>query len=214
MIHRIAIPLVWALPGLLLLPAVTSGCDDNPSELRDLQVLQETLIEYYPEYAVQRWPEEMRGYRKSPENFIGDILVGDFNFDGVADFSAKLVRAPNEAELLVVPERHRATIQVVGLIVVCDGLQPVEQSSRFRCTAVSDEQLGGNYSWLDFTEWTISVDALGEEEEVNNNAECLEELKAGSGKKMLSLLQPVGHCDAFLYPISSGGYGMCQYCAD
>lgn len=214
MIFRFVISPIFALSRLILLSAVTAGCESDASEPLDMQTIQHALHESYPDYTVQRWPEDMRSYRKSPANFVGDILVGDFNFDGVADFSAKLVRSPTHDELLAVPERHRSEIKVVGLIVVCDGRQAVDQRHEFRCTAVSDEQLGGNYGWLDFTEWTISVDSLAEEEEVNQNPECLEKLKAGSGKKMLSLLEPIGHCDAFLYPKSGGSYGICQYCAD
>ena len=156
----------------------------------------------------------MRGYRKSLENFVDDFLFGDFNFDGVTDFSAKLTRAPTEDELSIVPERHREAIQSVGLVVVCDGLVADGPNATFHCTELSDEDLGGNYGWLELTDWTSWANDPNDLEGVFYNPECPRELIALSGKKLLSLVEPIGHCDTFFYPIDSGGYGRCEYCAD
>ncbi len=203
-----------SLAGFLLLLSTIARCDVSPSEQPDIQVFHAALNKAYPEYSVLQWPSSMRGYRKSPENFVEDILFGDFNFDGVTDFSAKLTRAPTRDELSAMPERHREAIHAVGLVVVCDGLVTDGPNARFRCTELSDEKLGGNYGWLDLTEWTRWVDGLNNEEDVFYNPECPRELKARSGEKLLSLVEPIGHCDAFFYPIDSGGYGRCEYCAD
>jgi len=205
---------VFTLAGIVLLLTIAAGCDAGSSEQPNIQGIHAALNKAYPEYSVMQWPDSMRGYRESPENFVGDILVGDFNFDGVTDFSAKLTRPPTDHELSEMPERHREAIQVVGLVVVCDGLAADEPNKRFRCNALSDEELGGNYGWLDLTEWTVSVDDLAEEQEVYDNPECPHELTIRSGKKLLSLVQPIGHCNAFFYPINGGGYGRCEYCAD
>ena len=203
-----------SLTGVLLLLSTIARCDVSPSEKPDIQDFHATLNKTYPEYSVLQWPESMRGYRKSPENFVEDILFGDFNFDNVTDFSVKLTRAPTEGELSAVPERHRETIQAVGLVVVCDGIVTDGPTTKFRCTELSDEVLGGNYGWLDFTEWTRWVDSLNHEEDVFFNPVCTHELKTRSGEKLLSLVEPIGHCDAFFYPMDSGGYGRCEYCAD
>ena len=211
---RIRILRISSLAGSLLLLTTIAVCEVGPSEQPDIQVFHAALNKAYPEYSVMQWPDSMRGYRKSPENFVEDILFGDFNFDDVTDFSAKLTRPPTEDELSAVPERHREAIQTVGLVVVCDGIGTNGPNTRFRCTELSDEEIGGNYGWLDLTEWTRWVDNLVHEEDVYNNPECPRELKAQSGKKLLSLVEPIGHCDAFFYPIDSGGYGRCEYCAD
>ena len=203
-----------SLTGVLLLLSTVARCDVSSAEQPDIQDFHAALNKTYPEYSIFQWPDSMRGYRKSPENFIDDILFGDFNFDNVTDFSAKLTRAPTEDELSALPERHRETIQAVGLVVVCDGIATDGPNTKFRCTEISDEVLGGIYGWLDFTEWTRWVDGLNDEEDVFYNPECTRELKARSGEKLLSLVEPIGHCDAFFYPIDSHGYGRCEYCAD
>jgi len=205
---------ICTLAGLVLLLATVAGCEASRSEQPDIDRVHTVLRKAYPEYSILKWPDSMRGYRKSPEHFVEDVLFGDFNFDDVTDFSAMLTRAPTEDELLAVPERHREQIQAVGLVVVCEGLVADGPNAEYRCTELSEEKLGGNYSWLDFTQWTMWVDDLIHEENVYNDPRCPVELKARSEQKLLSLVQPIGHCNAFLYPITSGGYGRCEYCAD
>lgn len=87
-------------------------------------------------------------------------------------------------------------------------------NTSFHCTELSNEELGGNYGWLDLTEWTMWIDYSVQEEGVYANPECPRELKARSGKKLLSLVEPIGHCNSVFYPFDSGGYGRCEYCAD
>lgn len=203
-----------SLAGFLLLLTAVARCEVGSSEQPDIQHFHAALNEAYPEYSIFLWPDSMRAYRVSPENFVEDVLFGDFNFDGVTDFSAKLTRTPTEKELSALPERYRETYKAVGLIVVCDGLVTDGPNPRFHCTEISDEELGGNYGWLDLTEWTELADHLIGEENLYNNPECPRELEAQSGKNLLSLVEPIGHCNAFFYPIDSGGYGRCMYCAD
>jgi hypothetical protein len=203
-----------SLTGILLLLTAVARCEVSSFEQPDIQGFHAALNKAYPEYSIFQWPDSMRGYRVSPANFVEDVLFGDFNFDDVTDFSAKLIRAPTEKELSALPPRYREAYKVVGLVVVCDGLVTDGRNPRFRCTEISDEEQGGNSGWLDLTEWTTLVDYLSREENLYNNPECPRELKAQSGKKLLSLVEPIGHCNAFFYPLDSGGYGRCEYCAD
>ena len=202
------------LTGLVLLLVAGAGCEASTSEQSNIDRFSTVLRKAYPEYSVLQWPDSMRGYRESPEHFVNDVLFGDFNFDGVADFSAMLTRPPTEDELSAVPERHRDSIQAVGLVVVCDGLVADDPNTEFHCTELSEEELGGNYSWLDLTQRTMWVNGLSHEEDEYNNPQCSVELKARSGQKLLSLVQPIGHCETFFYPITDGGYDRCEYCAD
>ena len=202
------------LAGVFLLLSTIALCEIRASAQPDAQEFHTTLKKAYPDYSVLQWPDEMRGYRNSLENFVDDFLFGDFNFDGVTDFSAKLTRAPTEDELSTVPERHREAIQSVGLVVVCDGLVTDGPNATFHCTELSDEHFNGNRGWLDLTDWRSWANDPNDLDSVFYNQECPRELKALPGKKLLSLVEPIGHCDTFFYPIDSGGYGRCEHCAD
>lgn len=203
-----------ALGGAVLLFSSASVSDEDLQKVLDRRGFHAALNEAYPDYSVYDWPESMRGYRKSPTNFAGDVLFGDFNFDGAIDFSAKLTRPLTDDELAALPERHQETINMVGVVVVCDGLEVDGLSKGFRCSELSKEELGGNYGWLDLTDLTVWVDDLESEREEYGNSDCPAKLKSPSGQKVLSLVEPIGHCDAFFYPIDGGGYGRCVYCAD
>jgi hypothetical protein len=212
--NRVRTLTVSSLAGFLLLLSTIARCEVSPPENPDVQGFHAALEKAYPDYSVYQWPDSMRGYRRFPANFVGDILFGDFNFDDVIDFSAKLTRPPTDDELSAVPERHREAIQVLGLVVVCDGFVADGRITEYRCTELSNEELGGNYGWLDLTEWAGWGDDLNHEEDVFNNPNCPRELNARSGERLLSLVEPIGHCDAFFYPVDNGGYGRCEYCAD
>lgn len=192
----------------------TADSDDTFIAPSDTEKYSDVLQREYPEYSLFDWPNEMRGYRESPEQFIGDLLFGDFNFDGVLDFAAMLSRGLSEDELAEIPERHREHIRRLGLTIVCNGVNEAGVNTEFTCTTLTDEELGGNNQWLDLTDVTIWIDDLEDESETYNNRDCPSRLRSPAGEKFLSLVQPVGHCDAFYYPLDSGGYGRCMYCAD
>ena len=205
---------LYALAGAILLFANASASDEDLHKDLDLRGFHAALNEAYPDYSVYEWPDSMRGYRKSPANFVGDVLFGDFNFDGAIDFSAKLTRPLTDDELAALPEHHHETIKMVGVVVVCDGLEVDGLSKGFRCSELSKVELGCNYGWLYLTDLTVWLDDLENRSEEYGNSDCPAKLKSPSGKKLLSLVEPIGHCDAFFYPIDSGGYGRCFYCAD
>lgn len=203
-----------ALIGLILLIANTSASSDDRKEVPDLREFRVALSKAYPGYSEYQWPASMRGYRQSPANFIDDVLFGDFNFDGVIDYSAKLTRPITDDELADLPARHHDTIKVVGVVVVCDGLDSGDASGSFRCSQLTQERLGGSDGWLDLIDLTVWLDDLENESEEYGNSDCPNKLRTPAGQKLLSLVEPIGHCDAFYYPIDSGGYGRCFYCAD
>ena len=126
---------------------------------------QSVLEREYPDYSLFDWPSEMRGYRESPEHFVGDFLFGDFNFDGVLDFSVMLSRALSEDELAEIPERYREDVRRLGLTVVCNGTNDVSSTTEFSCTTLTDEELGGNIKWLDLTDLSVWRDDLEEQSE-------------------------------------------------
>jgi hypothetical protein len=202
------------LARILLLIIAVGGCESSSSEPPTSENFLVALGSAYPDYSIREWPDSMRGYRKSPENFVGDILFGDFNSDGVTDLSAMLTRAPTENDLKLLPERHRDEIQAVELVVVCDGLVADGPDMEFHCSELSQEMIGGVYGQLDFVDWTRWIDGLVLEEDERNNSTCLKALNDRSGMKSLSLLEPIGHCNTFFYPLDSNGYGGCEYCAD
>ena len=202
------------LAGLMLSSISAADNDSDFIAPPDIDRIHSVLQHAYPNYSILQWPNEMRGYRESPDDFVGDFLFGDFNFDGVIDFSAMLTRDLSKDELASVPERHREHIQRVGLTVVCDGSIDAGSTTRFSCARLTDEKLGGQYGWLDLTDLTIWIDDLKKQSEQQDNPDCPVQLRSPSGQKFLSLVQPIGHCDAFYYPIDSGGYGRCEYCAD
>ena len=204
----------FALVGLTLFLANASASEDDLNKDPDLQEFRAALGDVYPEYSVYEWPASMRGYRKSPDSFVGDVLLGDFNFDGEIDYSAKLTRPLTDDELADLPVRHHDTINVVGVVVVCDGSNENSTSGDFHCTELTKERLGGSDGWLDLIDLTIWLDDLENQSEEYGNSDCPAKLRSPSGQKILSLVEPIGHCDAFFYPIDSGGYGRCFYCAD
>lgn len=203
-----------ALIGVTLLLTSSFASENDRNKVPDLQGFHKALDEAYSGYSVYEWPASMRGYRQSPDSFLGDVLFGDFNFDGVIDYSAKLTRPITDAELAELPVRHRDTIKVVGVVVVCTGLDADDTSSDFRCSELTKERLGGSDGWLDLIDTTKWLDDLENESEEYGNSDCPAKLRSPAGQKILSLVEPTGHCDAFFYPIDSGGYGRCFYCAD
>lgn len=196
--------------GIALLIATVASSETCLSERPDIDRAKAVLKDAYTEFAVLQWPSEMRVLRKSQEHFDSDILFGDFNFDGVIGFAAKLIRVSTKEELSVLPEHSRERYQYVGLVVVCDGIADGGSVSEFRCTELTEEELGGVYGWLDLVDcpWCSGYsDEYG-------NSNCPAEMKANSGRKLLAIVEPLGQCDAFFYPMTDGGYGRCAYCAD
>ena len=198
----------------MLLITVAAANDEGQDTEASLQEFHAALGEAYPDYSILEWPDSMIGYRQSPENFVGDVLFGDFNFDGVIDYSAKMTRPVTDDELAELPARHREIIMVVGVVVACDGSNDNGREELFRCSELTDERLGGSNGWLDLTDLTIWLDDLEGRSEAYGNSDCPAKLKSPSGQKVLSLVEPIGHCDTFFYPKDGGGYGRCMYCAD
>ena len=206
--------ILYLLAGISLWLSTVAASKVDSCEDLDLRGFLAALNEAYPDYSVYVWPESMRGYRKSQANFVGDVLFGDFNFDGVTDFSAKLTRPLTDDEISELPEHQHTTVKMVGVVVVCDGLEADASSQAFRCFELSKEEVGGNYGWLDLTDLTIWLDDLENKSEEYGNPDCPAKLNSPSQQKFLSLVEPIGHCDAFFYPNDGGGYGRCFYCAD
>ena len=203
-----------AVVGLALLFTNAAASEETLIEVPDVEGFRTALSETYAEYSVYEWPSSMRGYRKSPDSFVGDVLFGDFNFDGVLDYSAKLTRPLSDDELWELPVRQHDTIKVAGVVVVCDGPNPDGTSGDYRCFELTKERLGGSHGWLDLIDISIWLDDLENQSEEYGNSDCPAKLKPPSGEKILSLVEPIGHCDAFFYPVEGGGYGRCFYCAD
>ncbi|MDJ0758436.1 MAG: hypothetical protein QNJ19_03515 [Woeseiaceae bacterium] len=143
--------------------------------------------------------DENRSYRRSPENFVGEILVGDFNFDGVEDFAAALIEQGGVA-------MAKGGQEPVGLTVVCSG----SSDNDFRCTTLIDPKPFGFHSHLDLIDWTPWLDLL----EPAANEECAVQLETRTNKKFLTIVEPYGHCDTLYYQEPDGSYEGCQYCAD
>jgi hypothetical protein len=161
------------------------------------------LDENYPGYEVVG-PfldpyDENRSYRRSPENFVGDILVGDFNFDGVTDFAAGLIEQGGVA-------KAKSGQETQGLTVVCSG-SPKEE---YLCTTLVELSPFGFHIYLDFVDWTQWMDILEEPQ----NSECSVQLETHMNQKFLTIVEPYGRCNTLYYQNSDGTYEGCEYCAD
>lgn len=163
----------------------------------------EVLDKHYPGFEVVG-PfldpyDESGSYRRSPKNFVGDILVGDFNFDGVNDFAAALIE---EGGVAKAKRREKA----VGQTVVCTGVRDNE----YRCTTLVDLGPNGFHIYLDLLDWTPWLDILERQE----NEECSVQLDSHPNQKFLTIVEPYGRCDTLYYQESDGTYEGCRYCAD
>ena len=143
--------------------------------------------------------DENRSYRRSPESFVGDVLVGDFNFDGVDDFAAALIEEGGVA-------KAKNGEKPEGLTVVCSGVG----GSEYRCTPIVDLRPYGFNIYLDLLDWTPWLDMLDRQD----NEECSVQLETHANQKFLTIVEPYGHCDTLYYQESDGTYEGCRYCAD
>jgi len=144
-----------------------------------------------------------RDHRYSPESFRDDILIGDFNFDGLADFAAALVEnRPGDANL------GRAPIN--GFTAVCSGRQSDDESQKFECKVLAE----GLNAYIYLMDFTPSLDLLLDREPVPDNPVCSAFLNAHLGQELLAIPEHYGRCDTFYYPKSDLEYGGCRYCAD
>jgi hypothetical protein len=143
--------------------------------------------------------DKNRSYRSSPENFVGEILVGDFNFDGIEDFAAGLIEFGGA-------ERAKRGQKPDGLTVVCSG----STDDSYQCTALVELKPFGFHTYLDLVDWTPWLDILEQQE----NKECSVQLETHTNQKFLTIVEPYGHCNTLYYQESDGTYEGCQYCAD
>jgi len=161
------------------------------------------LGKYYPGFEVAG-PfldphDENRSYRRSPESFVGEILVGDFNFDGVDDFAAGLIEEGRVA-------KAESGQKPSGLTVVCSGVPHHD----YHCTTLVELRPYGFHTYLDLVNWTPWLDMLAQQE----NKECSVQLESHTNQKFLTIVEPYGRCDTLYYQESDGSYKGCQYCAD
>ena len=161
------------------------------------------LNKYYPGFEVVG-PfldphDESRSYRRSPESFVGEILVGDFNFDGVVDFAAGLIEEGGVA-------KARSGEKPDGLTVVCSGVP----DNDYQCTTLVELRPFGFHTYLDLLDWTPWLDMLEQQE----NRECSVQLETHTNQKFLTIIEPYGLCDTLYYQESDGTYEGCRYCAD
>jgi len=143
--------------------------------------------------------DKNRSYRRSPESFVGEILVGDFNFDGVDDFAAGLIEEGGVA-------KAESGQKPNGLTVVCSGAP----DNSYQCTTLVELRPYGFHTYLDLVDWTPWLDMLEEQE----NKACSAQLETHTDQKFLTIVEPYGLCDTLYYQESDGTYEGCQYCAD
>ena len=212
--------LIWCFPKMLQKPKTGCGIDPMKRLLSSILVFlscwygaaasggapdpySAVLHNKYPGFEVVG-PfldpyDENRTYRRSPESFVGEILVGDFNFDGVDDFAAGLIEEGGVA-------KANAGGKPDGLTVVCSGVSDNE----YRCTNLVEPRPYGFHTYLDLIDWTPWLDRL----EQNENEECSVQLETHTNQKFLTIVEPYGHCDTLYYQESDGTYEGCRYCAD
>lgn len=150
---------------------------------------------------------DRRGDLRSPEDFVDDILIGDFNSDGVTDFAAALIEKG----------AVRAALDggsPVGFAVVCNGDESRGSATTFHCTQMTEIRPHGFRAEIDLMNWTPWLDLLLSRNPHPNNPECPIYLKATASQKLLSIVSPYGLCDTFYYPLDGAEYGTCTYCAD
>ena len=164
------------------------------------------LKDTYPDYEVVGpvgSPTDLRGWhlRFSPQSFRNDILVGDFNFDGIEDFAAALRKT--------LPGDEPGTkADGLGITVVCNGRSPTGLGASFECALLSDtakvyldlERLGSMY-----TEALQHSDPM-----------CKSLLDLHKEQKVLVVPEHYGRCDTFYFSTSESAveYLSCSICAD
>ena len=164
------------------------------------------LKDRYPGYEVVGPvgdPTDPRGrhLRFSPQDFRGDILVGDFNFDGIEDFAAALRKKSPANESLTRADR-------LGITVVCNGRPPNDQGSTFECALLSDT--GKVYLDLERIS-SMYIEPLQHLDPV-----CTTLMASHKEQKVLVIPEHYGRCDTFYFSNSDSAavYLACRVCAE
>jgi hypothetical protein len=192
---------------LLVTSSAFAGGDDLPDSAVVLDVLQSS----FPDYDRIA---SLSDYERSPIQHLGgwekNILFGDFNADGAIDFAAKLTRDLKPEELEQISERYRGQIQNVDIVIVCNGPFSSADMKPFKCFEIVGPEIGGFAYLLDTVTWQWNEQFLHE----GDSEECRTSINANLGKKSLSLVQPNGLCNVYLYSSESGIYRQCMFCGD
>jgi hypothetical protein len=171
----------------------------------------------FSDYRIETASDDTRRRReRSLETFDDDVLLGDFNFDGRADFAAILSRSATESEIesSYLPPGKDAANSRSYVAVVCNGLAEASATGRYKCAPLSDITVGGfggELTILDPGEWgedlSTVIDAAG-------NPQCARQMTSYTSQLLLAHDEPLGRCTTYYYPKSKGSYGTCIYCAD
>ncbi len=188
---------------IVVLSVLSQACAaQGESDSKYVAVLKNT----YPGYEVigpAGEPTDPRGrhLRFSPESFRNDILVGDFNFDGIEDFAAALRKPLTADEPHTIAEKR-------GITVVCNGRQPANQGSPYECAVLSNT--GKVYLDLE------RIGAMYPEPLQHSRPVCTDLLNAHKEKTVLVIPEHYGHCDTFYFSTSEARveYLGCSICAD
>lgn len=164
------------------------------------------LENMYPDYEVVGpvgSPTDPRGrhLRFSPQSFRNDVLVGDFNFDGIEDFAAALRKT--------LPADDPGTkADGLGITVVCNGLSPTNLGASFECAVLSDTAL----VYLDLAR----LGSMYTEPVQHSDPKCRSLLALHKEQKVLVVPEHYGRCDTFYFSASESAveYLRCSICAD
>ncbi len=193
---------------IVLLAALSANCSYS-AEPGKLDIYTDVLKARYPEFQViAPYSEKVKEYYARSDEYLGDLLVGDFNSDGIEDFAAIMTRSIHDEELEEI-SRSREQVDNVGQVVVCDGGE-----SEFQCSSIYGPKPGNVYWELDFEFWSESLYSTSSVADGQEPNLCATEQKKRLNTKTLALLQAIGLCDTYFFPKSDGGYGSCRYCAD
>lgn len=163
----------------------------------------------FPDY----WLREQSSQIQPTHN--DDILIGDFNSDGIQDFAAVLIRKILPSELQRLPERHRNEVTIVGLAVACNGVVDANDRTGYECSEIAGPKIGGIFSELQYREWSEQLHGWsGFQGNPEQSAACDAALKQRVGTNSLSLIETIGHCDTYFYPSNDSSYVSCMYCSD
>jgi hypothetical protein len=163
------------------------------------------LKDRYPDFEVvgpEGIPTEPRGrhLRYSPESFYNDILMGDFNFDGVEDFAAALLK------VLPADEPHSRFYRP-GITVVCNGQKSTDQGSNFKCAVLNNEFA---YEYLD-------LERIRANDSEYVDPICAPLFNSHKEQTVLAVPQHYGTCDTFYFATSDTddvAYLSCSLCSE
>jgi len=192
-----------------ILLVLLSSCSTIESDRAEAEnAYRGTLRDQYPEFEVIGYlfgPGGENMPRRSPEDFVDDILVGDFNFDGITDFAAALVAKGSVQQAIDGGD-------VGGFAAVCLG----SHTSRwkFDCSSLTEKSPYGFRVEMELMDWTPWLDILLGRHPSEDDSECPIQLKNQVGKEMLSIVSSYGRCDTFYYFRPDASFGQCTYCAE